>query len=302
MAVGSVLQLFHASQLHSCRHWLAWEAPSPFPAMLPSIVTPSSYWWIGVILDMVATLAGTIGKQLLRYAVVTKEMRYYPLGLFFTAVIDPVFDLSAYSFAAQSIIAPCAGMVVVWNVLLAPYTLQEKLTAPRLIGAVLVCIGTVIMGLCGNHDDVDRSVTEYLVLFSRPAAIVYYISFTLYCGAMTYVILRKGRFASSFALGALGGSFAGNMFTTKAVVEMADCFRDFDRSGEEFEGCDPNPFLTPTPYLFASVSLVFACISLWMLAIGLRDCEALYMITVFEGFMIIFGALSGTAPCQRSCR
>lgn len=263
--------------------------------MLPSTVTPSEFWWIGVLLDMIATLAGTIGKQLLRYAVVTKEMRYYPLGLFFTAVVDPVFDLSAYSFAAQSIIAPCAGMVVVWNVLLAPYTLQEKLTASRLIGAVLVCIGTVIMGLCGNHDEVDRTVAEYIALFSRPAAIIYYALFTLYCGAMTYVVLRKGRFASSFAQVALGGSFAGNMFTTKAVVEMADCFRDYDRTAEEIEGCSPNPFLGPTPYLFASVSLVLACISLWLLAVGLRDFEALYMITVFEGFMIIFGALSGTA-------
>ena len=270
---------------------------SPFPAMLPSTVTPSEFWWIGVLLDMIATLAGTIGKQLLRYAVVTKEMRYYPLGLFFTAVVDPVFDLSAYSFAAQSIIAPCAGMVVVWNVLLAPYTLQEKLTRARLIGAVLVCIGTVIMGLCGNHDDVDRTVAEYIELFSRPAAIIYYVIFTLYAGAMTYVILRKGRFASSFALGALGGSFAGNMFTTKAVVEMADCFRDYDRSVEEIEGCSPNPFLGPTPYPFASVSMACACISLYLLAVGLRDFEALYMITVFEGFMIIFGALSGTPPC-----
>ena len=261
--------------------------------MLPSTVTPSEFWWIGVLLDMIATLAGTIGKQLLRYAVLTKEMRYYPLGLFFTAVVDPVFDLSAYSFAAQSIIAPCAGMVVVWNVLLAPYTLQEKLTASRLIGAVLVCIGTVIMGLCGNHDEVDRTVAEYIALFSRPAAIIYYALFTLYCGAMTYVILRKGRFASSFAQVALGGSFAGNMFTTKAVVEMADCFRDYDRTAEEIEGCSPNPFLGPTPYLFASVSLALACISLWLLAVGLRDFEALYMITVFEGFMIISGAISG---------
>merc|ERR1711935_409588 len=109
--------------------------------------------------------------------------------------------------------------------------------------------------------------------------------FTLYSGAMTYVVLRKGRFASSFALGALGGSFAGNMFTTKAVVEMADCFRDYDRSVEEIEGCSPNPFLGPTPYLFASVSMACACISLWLLAVGLRDFEALYM--------IIFGALSG---------
>ena len=38
------------------------------------------------------------------------------------------------------------------------------------------------------------------------------------------------------------------------------------------------------------------CISLYMLALGLTKFEALYMITVFEGFMIISGAISGASP------
>jgi len=46
------------------------------------------------------------GKQLLRHAAVTKNMWFYPLGLVCTAMIDPAFDISAYGFAAQSIIAP----------------------------------------------------------------------------------------------------------------------------------------------------------------------------------------------------
>ena len=41
------------------------------------------------------------------------------------------------------------------------------------------------------------------------------------------------------------------------------------------------------------MSLVLACVSLWLLAVGLRTFEALYMITVFEGFMIISGSISG---------
>ena len=255
-----------------------------------AMVSESSHWWVGVLLDMLATLAGTVGKQLLRLAAVSGDTRYYPLGLFCTAVIDPAFDLSAYSFAAQSIIAPCAGMVVVWNVLLAPYTLKERLTPSRLRGAILICVGTIVVGLFGNHNDVDRSVKEYLELFSRPVAVVYYVAFVAYSVAMVHVILRRGRFASNVALGALGGSLAGNMFTTKAVVEMADCLYD---SGKSEDGCEPNPFTTPTPYLFAFVSLSFATAALYMLAVGLRSFEGLFMITVFEGFMIIFGALSG---------
>lgn len=117
-------------------------------------------------------------------------------------------------------------MVVVWNVLLAPYTLKERLTPARLKGTALICVGTITVGLFGNHTDVERSVREYYDLFTRPEAIAYYAFLTLYSLVMLYVILWRGRFASNFALGALGGSFAGNMFTTKALVEMADCLLD----------------------------------------------------------------------------
>ena len=57
--------------------------------------------------------------------------------------------------------------------------------------------------------------------------------------------------------------------------------------------CTFNPFYTVWPYFFGTVSLVLACVSLWMLAVGLRTFEALYMITVFEGFMIVSGSISG---------
>lgn len=51
--------------------------------------------------------------------------------------------------------------------------------------------------------------------------------------------------------------------------------------------------MTVYPYLFIAISLTLACVSLYMLAVGLRTFEALYMITVFEGFMIISGSISG---------
>lgn len=254
-------------------------------------VSESPLWWVGVLLDAVATLAGTGGKQLLRHAAVSKNMWFYPLGLVCTAVIDPAFDISAYSFAAQSIIAPCAGMVVVWNVLLAPWTLGEKYTRPRLVGAALICFGTVLVGLFGNHTEVDRTVDEYLALFARPAAVAYYVLFAAWTVLCAVLYRRGSPFVRGFSVGALGGSLAGNMFTTKAVVEMLKCvaFNGDDATS----GCTHNPFLTIFPYLFIAISLTLACVSLYMLAVGLRTFEALYMITVFEGFMIISGAISG---------
>ena len=101
-----------------------------------------SLWWVGCILDMFATFAGTVGKQFIRHSHNTGRRVFLYLGLLGTAVIDPIFDVSAYSFAPQSIITPMAGMVVVWNVLLAPYTLHEELTRTRKMGTFLASVST----------------------------------------------------------------------------------------------------------------------------------------------------------------
>ena len=218
-------------------------------------------------------------------------MWYYPLGLCCTAIIDPAFDISAYSFAAQSIISPMAGMVVVWNVLLAPYTLGETLTRSRKLGALLIVLGTLFVGLFGNHNSVDRTVEEYLVLFSRPLALLYYFVFACISVVMGWYMRHGSPFVAGFCGGGLGGLLAGNMFTTKAVVEMLKCVATAD--DPEAAGCAYNPFLTVFPYLFIAISLTLACVSLYLLAVGLKNFEALYMITVFEGFMIISGSISG---------
>ena len=65
-------------------------------------------WAVGIALEAVATLACCIGKQMLRYAAISKNNSFYLVGIVFVSIIDPIFDLSAYTFAAQSIIAPCA--------------------------------------------------------------------------------------------------------------------------------------------------------------------------------------------------
>ena len=252
-----------------------------------------SLWWVGLCLDAVATLAGTCGKQLLRYAAVTGNPWFYPLGLLLTAIVDPFFDLAAYSFTAQSIVAAASGLVVVWNVLLAPCTLGEALTRSRAIGALLICVGTVCVGLFGNHAEVDRQGAEYLTLFTRPPAAAYYAGFILWgcacawvCGVPRLVKQHGSDELAGFLMVAFGGSLAGNSFTTKAAVEMAEELASEALSTHSFSA-DWNF------YVFIALSLTTASSSLFLLAVGLTRYEALYMITVFQGFMIITGALSG---------
>ena len=55
-------------------------------------------------------------------------------------------------------------------------------------------------------------------------------------------------------------------------------------------------YMLPVVVASRPVVVMLRCISLYMLALGLTKFEALYMITVFEGFMIISGAISGASP------
>lgn len=250
----------------------------------------SNLWWVGLLLDGVATLAGTGGKQMLRYAAVSRNAWWYPFGLILTAVVDPAFDLVAYSFAAQSIIAAAAGLVVVWNVLLAPCTLGEQLTFSRKLGAALICTGTVLVGVFGSHEDPQRTPVEYLELFTRAEACYYYLAFAAW-GAMCLGVRCCGPpQLGAFLVCAFGGSLAGCSFTTKAAVELTEC-------GALDPGCPGNPFASPLFYLFAGASLVTASLSLLLLAISLRGFEALYAEATARSHQLALG------PCSRPpCR
>ena len=189
------------------------------------------YWGFGIALELGATLAGCFGKQLLRFAALTEKTAYYLIGLFLTSVINPAFDLSAYHFAAQSVVAPCAGMVIVWNVLLAPLTLGEELTQSRLIAACLVCVGTFFTGMFGDHESMQYTVYDYVDLFTRPMAWIYYLLFFVFAAFCSRKYATGSATEQACAMASLGGALAGNTFPTKAAVELTVCLlRDHEYS------------------------------------------------------------------------
>ena len=150
----------------------------------------------------------------------------------------------------------------------------------------MICFGTLALGAFGNHAETERTPEEYLALFTRPLALGYYCVFglwTTYC-LRAYATAPTG--VGAFFLCAFGGTLAGNSFSTKAAVELAEC-------GALDPGCPADPFTSPQFYLFGGISLLTAVLSLYVLALSLRGFEALYMITVYQGFFVLAGALSG---------
>jgi len=248
-------------------------------------------WAVGVLLEAFATLAACIGKQFFRYAATSNNNNFYFVGIFLVSIIDPIFDLSAYTFAAQSIIAPCAGMIIVWNVMLAPIVLKERLTRTRLVAAAIVTLGTVCTGMFGNHDEFEYRLEDYIELFTRPAACSFYFCFLVCCGLAASKYVHGDRTQRATIMAGLGGALAGNTYPTKAAVELFMCLLP---RHEAVVGCTPNPFLSSVaPYYFVLLAVVLACTAIGLLALSLRENDALFMITVYEGCMVATGAISG---------
>jgi len=250
-------------------------------------------WYIGVLLEVLSTMSGTVGKQLIRWGEVKKRANprrakmALTTGLAMNTVLGPFIDMAAYSFAPQSLIAPFGGLDVVWNAILAPYILHEKMTFLRGFGCVLILLGTTLAGCFGNHTDPEFTL-DYL-----EDTLVNIRVFLYFCVFLAWYLLNRlflmkfpaGSRVRGFSLGCTAGTIAGNMFCVKAAIEL------IQRSIHEEEG---EIWLHWLPYVMLLGAVFFALSNVVYMTQGLREYEALFMVTIYEGSMIVTGCISGS--------
>mmetsp|Transcript_26845 Transcript_26845/g.49353 ORF Transcript_26845/g.49353 Transcript_26845/m.49353 type:complete len:480 (+) Transcript_26845:94-1533(+) len=249
--------------------------------------------WLGIVLQLVSTASGTVGKQLIRISEVRKKSNpaqaksAFVLGLFVNIVCGPIVDMAAYSFAPQSLIAPFGGLDVVWNALSAPYVLQEKLTFRRGLGCVLICVGTVCAGAFGSHEEKPFSIEFLEDTLIAWRVFFYFAAFTVWFLINVTCMMHRapGNPVRGISLGLTAGTLAGNMFCVKAAVEIIQyCIEE--------ETAEPWAHWLPYAVLFGAA--FFALSNLKFMTQGLKEFEALFMVTVYEGSMIVAGAVSGS--------
>lgn len=256
-------------------------------------------WVVGVCLAIIASLCGTVGKQLLRfselqrqkstakqdlYAKAAKCARFS--GLSMNALLGPLVDMASYAFAAQSLIAPFGGLDIVWNTMLAPFTLKETLTRSRLIGAMLVAIGTSVSVVFGVHDEKEytREYLEEVLISLRVGAYLVILFGFIGCNIAFFSRLEPRTRLRGLSLGITAGTIAGNMFCVKATAEMLKLL---------FTGKEPEVWLHWLPYVTLLGAIFFAVTNLKFMDRGMAEFEALFMATLFEGSMIVSGSISG---------
>ncbi|TDH70736.1 hypothetical protein CCR75_004969 [Bremia lactucae] len=239
-------------------------------------------WIIGVSLSLTATLFGTLGKVLLKLAHTSPQaLSVKAAATVCVFLLNPVFDALSYAYAAQSILAPMAGFSVVWNVVLSPYLLHEKVSSHDLKGSTIILFGCALVGVSGSHNTPTHHSAELFALFKSRIFIEY--AFFVVCGAIVLTWMLSSYEKKSgwrrFAFGALSGLIGGNLFFLKASVELL-------AEGGAI-------WLKPETYAIFASTLVSAGGGIYVLDLGLREYDALYLVAIYQAFLILIGSISG---------
>lgn len=136
--------------------------------------TDKGLWMIGIGLEMCAALTGTIGKQLLRKSAMVKadghlrKAKFILIGgLALETCVGPVIDMAAYAFAPQMLIAPFQATQLLFNTLLAPCNLGEKLGRRHIIACITIAVAMVLVAGFGVHDEPEYTFEIIYALLVR---------------------------------------------------------------------------------------------------------------------------------------
>jgi len=255
----------------------------------------ADFWWAGILLEAFGTLISDFGMIMFRFATTkadestfSQQFGHYALGLLCVLCLYPALDALAYSVAAQSIVSSCSGLAVAWNILLGSQFLGERLSVSRTVGAIVILAGTVGVGASGNHEDqVVLTGADYLAIYTRPAALIYYtVIFGFWVLACSVRFKFTDRRTAALLQAAFGGCIAGgSQFLTKAASSLLrDGFKDVLHTTEF--------------WILLSLNVLIHWLGIYMLALSLRKLEALEGVALYEGCSILGGALSGMIVLQ----
>jgi len=263
----------------------------------------ANFLWLGISLAVFASMCGTIGKQRLRLSKLlgdqgdVKDSKVANfVGWTLNAVVGPIVDMLSYTFAPQSLIAPLGGLDVVWNTILAPVTLGEKLSPLKMLGAFIIAAGATSTSLFGNHDDKDYTLEIVQDTFISRRILIYLGVLILWL--LFNILVLQPRSASpkgepwepgdpvrGLSLALTAGTLSGNMFCVKGFMELVQAsFRDED-GGEVWAHW--------LPYALLLGAVFFAISNVVFLGKAMKQYEALFMGAVFEGALIVCACISG---------
>lgn len=253
---------------------------------------------LGVLFELLATMLGTFGKQLVSYsgkiACKRKARCASAVGLTSTTVFGPLCDAAAYAFAPQALIAPLISLDLVWNLCTAPFTLGEQVTRLHVVGTALVTIGSILSSVFGPHHKVHPTLESVRVTFSSTPFIVYLIVLAclLVGSAMVLRIRPVGihDWIRGTVLATLAGCLAGSVFF---MTESLGLLMRSISTG------DWSIWYHWLPWLLVVCAIAVGVGNIPFVVPALKEYEALFVIPVFAGCQIIVACVTAATILQQ---
>lgn len=161
---------------------------------LPPIVVDdadNSLWAVGVVFVILASFLSTLGilTQKRAHSISNKclQLSVWSSGLS-GMVAGAVLDLAAFGFAAQSLLAPLGGTTIVFNALLSPFFLGEKLFPTDLIATGIILLGCTFTVVFGDQAKQDFPVETLIEYYQRWDVVLYFLV-VAFCLLATFSIL-----------------------------------------------------------------------------------------------------------------
>mmetsp|Transcript_11568 Transcript_11568/g.20547 ORF Transcript_11568/g.20547 Transcript_11568/m.20547 type:complete len:710 (-) Transcript_11568:38-2167(-) len=296
---------------------------SNYTARLPVCTTPGSecgnreeseYWYVGVIVSIVASVLSNFGVNTQKYSMIqeirTGQQRGYTrqpiwmLGLFMV-ILGAVADFGALGFAAQSLITPVGGMTMVANLFFASYWLGEVITRRDLGSTSLIVLGIILVAAFADKSSQCFTLGNLMCLYKRKEFIAYAVVITsvillMYVGI---VLVRRrvksmkaegrtelrqyNRYRKLFPLmcASLSGIIgAQSVLFAKSTIEI---LKSTIRGNNEFAKYQT--------YFILVAMLVAIFGQIHWLAVGLKEFDAVIMVPVFQCVFVVFTIMGGAA-------
>jgi len=267
-------------------------------------------WVIGVVICVTASILSTFGIHLQKFSHVQDAK--LPLGKqrpygrrflwwagFFLTLFASIGDLVALAFAAQSLIAPLAGLSLVFNVLMAPCFLKEKVTNRDIYGTLMILMGCTVAVTFSTHEETSYTFTELMDMTAFDPVFITYFAINVGVMLVSFVILNRvqaERLDDSdwyhahkelhpITIALIAGMAGGLAVTfAKGAAELVKS----EIAGENILG---HHYLAAP---FCVVMLIcFVLVQLHYLNVGLSAFDTLFIFPIYQAIWIIFTALGG---------
>lgn len=258
----------------------------------PDDATDKNLWVFAILASLVCSTGATFGtimqKIAQRHQLSLPPSQRAPvcfsliiswrwmLGLFLLVIMPVPFDLVSYSLAPQSLIAPLAGVTLIFTVIVGPCMLGETISRRELLVCGVICIGVTLTTVFGPKDEPEIDMELLIYLWSRTnmiamEAVVWPIIGL--CFAVVKLDPEKLRTWRPLFLSFLAGAFGGqqNIFF-KGVGILIRC---------SIEG-------TSSPFTSSWLSYV------WIVMAGLALFDAVLFLPLYTVMFLLSSTIFGS--------